>query len=84
MRLMCGILGGNIQKWDYEKGMASLIHRGPDEQKVEKYHNFTFVFCRLSIRDLSKAAMQPMSNDEENVHVIYNGEIYGSEKLVSS
>lgn len=81
MRLMCGILGGNIQKWDYEKGIASLIHRGPDEQKVEKYHNFTFGFCRLSIRDLSKAAMQPMSNDEENVHVIYNGEIYGYEKL---
>lgn len=78
---MCGILGGNVQKWDYEKGIASIVHRGPNGQKVERYHGFTLGFCRLSIRDLSMAAMQPMSNAEKNVHIIYNGEIYGYEKL---
>lgn len=78
---MCGILGGNVQEWNYEKGIEAIVHRGPDAQKVERYHGFTLGFCRLSIRDLSISAMQPMSNAENNVHIIYNGEIYGYEKL---
>lgn len=78
---MCGILGGNISTWNYEKGIKAIAHRGPDRQKIERYHNITFGFCRLSIRDLSISAMQPMSNAENNVHIVYNGEIYGYEIL---
>lgn len=74
---MCGILGGNIQEWDYEKGINSIIHRGPDGHGVDRYAGFTFAFTRLSIRDLSLSAMQPMSNTDNNVHIVYNGEIYG-------
>lgn len=80
---MCGILGGNVQSWNYEKGINAIAHRGPDGQRIERYHNFTLGFCRLSIRDLSVAAMQPMSNKENNVHIVYNGEIYGYESLKS-
>lgn len=78
---MCGILGGNVQGWNYKKGIEAIAHRGPDGQRIEKYLNFTLGFCRLSIRDLSIVAMQPMSNKENNVHIIYNGEIYGYAKL---
>ena len=74
---MCGILGGNIPGWDYEKGIKAIAHRGPDDRRIERYPDFTLGFCRLSIRDLSMAAMQPMSNAENNVHIVYNGEIYG-------
>lgn len=28
---MCGILGGNNNKWDYESGIQSLYHRGSDD-----------------------------------------------------
>lgn len=78
---MCGILGGNVQTWDYEKGINSMVHRGPDGRRVERYAGFTFGFTRLSIRDLSLSAMQPMSNTANNVHIVYNGEIYGYENL---
>lgn len=27
---MCGILGGNNPKWNYEKGIECMKHRGPD------------------------------------------------------
>ena len=33
-------------------------------------------FERLSIQDLSKMGHQPMQNDESNVAIIFNGEIY--------
>ncbi len=78
---MCGILGGNVSGWDYEKGIEAIAHRGPNGQRIERYQDITLGFCRLSIRDLSISAMQPMSNIENDVHIIYNGEIYGYEKL---
>ncbi len=78
---MCGILGGNVPCWDYEKGIAAIAHRGPDGQRIARYPNVTLGFCRLSIRDLSATAMQPMSNAANDVHIVYNGEIYGYEDL---
>lgn len=80
---MCGILGGNVHEWNYKKGMEAIAHRGPDGQRIESYGAITLGFCRLSIRDLSISAMQPMSNSENDVHIIYNGEIYGYENLKS-
>lgn len=51
---MCGILGGNNQGWDYNKGINSIFHRGPDAQKVVKLSDCTLAFTRLSIMDLSE------------------------------
>lgn len=78
---MCGILGGNIQNWEYEKSITSLRHRGPDAQKVVNLDSFIFAFSRLSIRDLSDRGMQPMISFDGNVAIIFNGEIYGYENL---
>ncbi len=74
---MCGILGGNDNKWDYEKGIQSLYHRGPDGQRVKRMEGFTFAFSRLSIMDLSQNGMQPMTSNNGDVTIIFNGEIYG-------
>lgn len=74
---MCGILGGNNNKWDFEKGINSLYHRGPDGQRVERMDGITMAFARLAIIDLSSNAMQPMTSQDGNVTIIYNGEIYG-------
>lgn len=76
---MCGILGGNHTGWDYEGGLNSINHRGPDAQRICNFHNITFAFARLSIMDLSDKGMQPMTKD--SVSIIYNGEIYGYEEL---
>lgn len=80
---MCGILGGNIKNWNYEKGILSLKHRGPDSKHIIEYNECILAFARLSIMDLSENAMQPMVNDAKNVSIVYNGEIYGFDKLKS-
>lgn len=78
---MCGILGGNVKNWDYQKGISSIRHRGPDGQKVISYHTCTLAFARLSIMDLSREAMQPFASADGNVVILFNGEIYGFQKL---
>lgn len=74
---MCGILGGSKKTWDYESGIKSISHRGPDMQRVFRENGFSLAFARLSIIDLSQAAMQPMTSADGKVTIVYNGEIYG-------
>ena len=78
---MCGILGGNNPAWDYEMGIGAIKHRGPDGKRIEKHNDITLAFCRLAIQDLSDRAMQPMSSPDQMVHIVYNGEIYGYQRL---
>lgn len=74
---MCGILGGSKHTWNYEAGIQSICHRGPDKQRVLKDDRFSLAFARLSIIDLSQAGMQPMTSADRKVTIVYNGEIYG-------
>lgn len=78
---MCGILGGNIRNWDYEKGIERIRHRGPDGQKVVEYGDCVLGFARLAIMDLSENAMQPLESQDDNVVILFNGEIYGFHSL---
>lgn len=74
---MCGILGGNNRKWDYERGIQSIYHRGPDGHQVKHLRGISLAFTRLAIIDLSSNAMQPMTSKDGKVTIVYNGEIYG-------
>lgn len=78
---MCGIVGGTERNRDYEKAVRLIGHRGPDGSKTLRVSDVTLSFCRLSIIDLSDAAMQPMSSADGKVHIVFNGEIYGYKKL---
>lgn len=78
---MCGILGGTERNWNYEDGLKSILHRGPDGNQIKKYSCVCLAFCRLAIQDLSQAAMQPMSSADDKVHIVFNGEIYGYQEL---
>lgn len=80
---MCGILGSTYKQGDFDKALKLIEHRGPDGKKIKELPDCTLGFVRLSIRDLSEKAMQPMASDDENVWVTYNGEIYGCEELKS-
>ncbi len=53
----------------------TLIHRGPDDEGYYVAGPLGFGFRRLSIIDLA-GGHQPMSDPEESVWVIFNGEIY--------
>jgi len=53
----------------------SIIHRGPDDEGYFIAGQLGLGFRRLSIIDLA-GGHQPMSDQEESVWVVFNGEIY--------
>src|SRR6516162_234730 len=84
---MCGICGqfnfGNqtpVRRADIEAMTKSIVHRGPDDEGYFIAGPIGFGFRRLSIIDLS-GGHQPMSDQEETVWVIFNGEIYNFPEL---
>ena len=84
---MCGICGqynfGNpvpVQRRDIEAMTRTLVHRGPDDEGYYITGPLGFGFRRLSIIDLG-GGHQPMSDREESVWVIFNGEIYNFHEL---
>ena len=79
---MCGICGQfNFQRnepvdHDLVRHMArTMIHRGPDDEGYFFSGALGLGFRRLSIIDLA-GGHQPMSDLEESVWVVFNGEIY--------
>ena len=84
---MCGILGLiNPQRWDgkrFERALALLAHRGPENSDIQDLGRVVFGHQRLSIQDLSSAANQPMSDPSQKVWIVFNGEIYNFKELRS-
>lgn len=88
---MCGICGKISFKQDsidsklIHKMNSILEHRGPDDEGIyiNRYSNLCVGLGhrRLSIIDLSKAAHQPMSNEDKTVWMVCNGEIYNFQEL---
>jgi len=79
---MCGICGqynfgshAPVQHRDIEAMTKSIAHRGPDDDGYYLSGPVGFGFRRLSIIDLS-GGHQPMSDQDETVWVVFNGEIY--------
>jgi asparagine synthase (glutamine-hydrolysing) len=58
----------------------SIAHRGPDDEGYFIAGPLGFGFRRLSIIDLA-GGHQPMSDAEETVWVVFNGEIYNFKEL---
>src|SRR6516225_10969872 len=56
--------------------IATLRHRGPDDEGVWTNDRAGLAHARLSIIDLSPAGHQPMGSADESVWVTFNGEIY--------
>jgi asparagine synthase (glutamine-hydrolysing) len=87
---MCGIAGwvalGDAAPVDASvlaRMRDAMVHRGPDgaNQWISDDHRVGLAFRRLAIVDLSTAAMQPMTNEDGAVHVVFNGEIYNHMRL---
>jgi len=53
----------------------NIVHRGPDDGRIEIFGRAGFSFRRLSIIDVAGGA-QPISNETGRIHVMANGEIY--------
>ncbi len=84
---MCGICGfldsrqTEQSKQDSLRRMCGIIsHRGPDDEGHYISGDVALGMRRLSIIDLAHGH-QPISNEDETVWVILNGEIYNFQKL---
>jgi asparagine synthase (glutamine-hydrolysing) len=84
---MCGIAGQfNFQRREpveretIVRMARSIAHRGPDDEGFFIAGPIGLGFRRLSIIDLA-GGHQPMSDAEETVWIIFNGEIYNYREL---
>ena len=87
---MCGIAGSictktgvKVDRSTLERMSASIANRGPDGQGLQILDNgrIGLVHRRLAIIDLSEAANQPMCDVDENIWVVFNGEIYNHKEI---
>ncbi len=77
---MCGIAGFTHKKWSpehdrIEQTVATLTHRGPDQQGVFRSNTCSIGATRLKILDL-ESGDQPIVSDDGNTAIVFNGEIY--------
>ena len=79
---MCGIAGiynlnDEIIAPSILKSMIKIQkHRGPDDEGFYINNNIGLGHARLAIIDLSVAGHQPMTNENGDLWITYNGEIY--------
>jgi asparagine synthase (glutamine-hydrolysing) len=83
---MCGICGifdlsgGKVDPELVRKMTAALTHRGPDGEGFGIEGPVGLGHRRLSIIDLAGGA-QPISNEDDDVQIVFNGEIYNFVEL---
>lgn len=86
---MCGICGfvsfkgSPFNGHSVIKKMTDIIsHRGPDDEGfyIDKENKIFLGMRRLKIIDI-EGGHQPISNEDDTIHVIFNGEIYNYRKL---
>ncbi|MHB8541706.1 MAG: asparagine synthase (glutamine-hydrolyzing) [Candidatus Acidiferrales bacterium] len=82
---MCGIAGfthrmGVVSPHRIDTAVASLAHRGPDQQGVYRSNFISLGATRLKIIDLD-SGNQPMVSDDGDTVLVFNGEIYNHTEL---
>ncbi len=86
---MCGIAGIFATKASAPADVSVMIdrmiktigHRGPDDRGTWVGQGMALGHARLSIIDLSAAGHQPMSSEDGNLQIVFNGEIYNFMEL---
>jgi asparagine synthase (glutamine-hydrolysing) len=87
---MCGIAGFWMQQPDcsydelsprLQTMIHTLHHRGPDDQGTWTDGCAGLAHARLSIIDLTGHAHQPMHDGDDQIHLVFNGEIYNFQEL---
>ncbi|MFN0124922.1 MAG: asparagine synthase (glutamine-hydrolyzing) [Blastocatellia bacterium] len=82
MTSMCGIIGfintarqHTASEATARVMAAAIMHRGPDDDGFFLHNHVALGMRRLSIIDLA-GGHQPIGNEDDTVHVVFNGEIY--------
>jgi asparagine synthase (glutamine-hydrolysing) len=81
---ICGIFLRDRRQFVDREALAAMnhriAHRGPDEDGFFAEGNVGLAMRRLSIIDV-KTGHQPLSNETEDIWIVYNGEIYNHAEL---
>ena len=84
---MCGICGvvysdreNKIEQHTLKKMSDVITHRGPDDEGFYINQHVGLAMRRLSIIDLS-TGKQPISNEDGQIWVVFNGEIYNHKEI---
>jgi len=81
---MCGIVGtvgpGMVAEAEVIRMCDAIRHRGPDDWGMFVEGGIGLGMRRLSIIDVA-GGHQPITNEDESVVVVFNGEIYNHEAL---
>jgi asparagine synthase (glutamine-hydrolysing) len=84
---MCGICGifytdgsRRVERDKLAEMNRQIVHRGPDDDGFLVEGNIGLAMRRLSIIDI-KTGHQPISNEENDVWIVYNGELYNHQEL---
>jgi asparagine synthase (glutamine-hydrolysing) len=56
--------------------IAALRHRGPDDSGIFSDERITLGMTRLAVIDVHPTGHQPMSNPDQTIWIVYNGELY--------
>lgn len=85
---MCGICGftGEIMDLNEKNAVINrmtdvITHRGPDSRGVFAEDGIAMGFRRLSIIDITESGDQPIFNEDGNLVLTFNGEIYNYQEL---
>lgn len=76
---MCGILGGftdSLDKEQISQALNKISYRGPDHNAIFVDNKLFLGHKRLSIIDLDPRSNQPLKNIDEDLVIVFNGEIY--------
>jgi asparagine synthase (glutamine-hydrolysing) len=84
---MCGICGifhrdraRRVERDTLAEMNQRIVHRGPDDDGFFVEANVGLAMRRLSIIDI-QTGHQPISNEDENLWIVYNGELYNHRDL---
>jgi asparagine synthase (glutamine-hydrolysing) len=81
---MCGITGGiglsAPQQLLLDAQLKSIEHRGPDDTGTYVNNGIGIGMCRLAIVEIA-AGKQPATDASEQIHIVWNGEIYNYREL---
>jgi len=85
---MCGITAifsrtAPISEHALRSATGQLHHRGPEVQRwwISDDHRVGLGHARLSIIDLSASGNQPIANEQNDIHIVVNGELYDFERI---
>jgi asparagine synthase (glutamine-hydrolysing) len=85
---MCGITGvycfserGDGFMAQVESAANAMLHRGPDNQSVERFPNAALGHVRLSIIDTDARSNQPFTEESGRYTIAFNGEVFNFQEI---